>query len=389
VARTFISTVAVVCALAGGTAHAYGKWVLVDEGTANYWDFSVGKGKFCWVDYAGAPYYYAGSTGCATGTPQGGTVDRVSDFSKANTFPNGHAQRIAVGEKAPTESAPSILATTAEGYLWLYEKVPNSKATVRWLKGPALPSTLPIGMGTCTQYGCSGGYGVTRLVYEAVNFYTGRAATNPVWILGSDSHVYRLVGAGLGTAWADVSQNYGLGPIAQLSYSGLYEAMVVTWANGMSAYYDDSLDGWYYTTSSAPTAPVAIDNSFSEYFGRNFYAAGGFYESSCNSHLSDGSCSYTFQLGFDTWDDLDTLPTPVGQAQIFSDQIDEAWQSTANANLPDEEIPINMAEGSFDQDSAQYGGGPNDLAQDYQDLLWVQTSKLRVYVYEIWLAENR
>ena len=186
----------------------------------------------------------------------------------------------------------------------------------------------------------------------------------------------------------DVSQNYALGPIAQLSYSGLFEAMVVTWSNGRSAYYDDSVDGWYYNTSSAPTAPMAIDNSYSGYFGRNFYASGGLYESSCSSRLSDGSCFYTFQLGWNTWADLDTLPT-WGASQIFSNQIDEAWQSSANGNPPDEEIPINMAEGSFDEASAQYGGGPNDLAQDYQDLLWVQTSKLRVYVYEIWLFENR
>jgi hypothetical protein len=169
---------------------------------------------------------------------------------------------------------------------------------------------------------------------------------------------------------------------------GDVRGQIVHWGNGTSAYYDDYYDLWYYVTPSA-NAPMAIDANFTFYFGGSYYGAGGLYQSWCSSHLANQSCSYTFQLGWGSWYDLDTLPAIEGYPQIFSDQIDEAWPTTANANQPNAEIPINMAEGSFTELSSQYGGGPRDAAQDYQDLLWVQTNALRVYVYQIWLFENR
>jgi hypothetical protein len=361
-----IALVVLVPAVAGGRAQATGKWSMIYPVPANFWDFSVGKGYFCYVDSTSGPYYYVGSTACVSGSSKGVT-EHQTDFSQRSTFPYGHAQRIAVvnGPSPPTGQI-GLLVTTAEGFLWEYRGG-------RWLQEVALPSTLPTGMGA---------YAVTRLVYEATNWYTGTMPPHPVWILGKDGHIYHLVdGKSLGTTWVDASNLYGIGPVAQLSYSAMWEAVVATLPDGESAYYDDNEDTWYNLTT-ASTAPLAVDSNLTGQFGAAYYGAGGVFQSWCSSRLSNQSCAFSFQVGtWPTWYDLDTQPASPGYPPITSGGIDEAYPTTANAHQPSEEIPINIVEGSYMQLDPSYGGGLRDPG--YTDLFFVLTNAFRAYVYEI------
>ena len=187
-----------------------------------------------------------------------------------------------------------------------------------------------------------------------------------------------MVGSGIGNTWQDVSDSYGIGTVAQLSYSAAWSAIVATFADGSAAYYDDSYNAWY-ALESASGAPVATDFSWDQYFQRNFYGAGGIYEAWCSSHNPDGSCYFTFQISNAGWNDITTQPVWQGQ-QIYCNPIDENWGVTV-LNGADPQIPINIVEGSYLQWFSNYGGGPADTG--YKDFMWVQTSELRVYVFEI------
>lgn len=377
--------------LTGSQASA-GQWKYGYSAAANMFDFDVGNGTLYWVNYAGgSPAYYDGTIACGSGTWITVSHTNSCNFDAGLTFPHGHAERVAVG--AAPERAPYWMdfVATAEGQLWAYAQYYGS-----WYSIVNLPAGLPTGVGS---------YGVLRLIYEQLSNATNQQPANPIWLLGSDHHIYHLTGSGsplgggglnLGTTWVDVSNAYGLGAVSQLSYSRMYDAVICTWSDGTSAYFNENYNTWYYVTGSAPIGiphfgvqSVASYSTVSPAFG-----TGGLFQAwNLDPPLTAaGNFTTAFMIGINgTWYDISTNPAipgypaitgatyiDVGASGSWYDNLNYNF-SAAVAGLPDEEVPISIVEGSYLSESS-YTGGPHDTG--YNDLFWVLTNHLRMYFYE-------
>ncbi len=392
-ARMATMATMVACALLlGGFSASAGQWKYGYNAAANLFDFDVGNGTLYWVNYAaGSPAYYDGTIACAAGPWSSLTVSRsyACNFDNSLSFPHGHAERVAVGQPAFSHSYP-IFVATAEGHLWTFYAVSPLQRVGSWQDLGSLPSGLPTGVGS---------YGVLRLIYEQINNATGQAPANPVWLLGSDHHIYRLTGSGgvgnFGTTWVDVSNANSLGAVAQLSFSRMYNSVVCTWGDGTSAYFDEGSNLWYYVTGAATvgltTFGVQTESGYS--FLSPAFASGGLFQA-WNSEPLTAASNFTtaFMIGtWGAWYDISTNPSIPGYPAITgASHIDigasGAWYDTlnysfsaANAGIPDEEVPISIVEGSY-LSASSYTGGPSDTG--YGDLFWVLTNHLRMYFYE-------
>jgi hypothetical protein len=371
-----------------------GQWKYAYEAGTNMFDFSVGNGILYWVDIAGASPYYGGNTTCAWGNWSSLTVTHNPnwgcDFGYASTFPNGHAQRVAVGYNVNYPNSPytpQYYVATAEGKLWNWNL---NQGAGKWYFTANLPSGLTYGYGTNSVY---------RLIFDKTNGYTGAPPANPIWLLGSNGHIYHLIGSAPSYSWIDASVSNGIGPVAQLSYSAVVEAMVCTWADGTSAYYDENAQGWYYITPAAIAQgsgfPVGPETALGYSTISPNAGVGGLFQAwSSLPTAPNGSYSTTFVVGlWSNWYYLSTNPTVPGYpaitgASFINSGAAGSWYDAANPGLsaavarqPEQEIPINMVEGNYlAYNRTLYGGGPHDTG--YTDLLWVQTDALRVYFYE-------